>query len=49
MVNFLSHGNSMTDVINYLERRLIYELKREYGDVDCFGWNDLISEPVFTS
>ena len=43
MVNFLSHGNSMTEVISYLERRLIHELKREYGDVDCFDWNDLIS------
>ena len=43
MVNFLSHGNSMTEIINYLERRLIHELKREYGDVDCFDWNDLIS------
>ena len=49
MVNFLSHGNSMTEVINYLERRLIHELKREYGDVDCFDWNDLISvlEDIF--
>ena len=43
MVNFLSHGNSMTEVISYLERRLIHELKREYSDVDCFDWNDLIS------
>ena len=49
MVNFLSHGNSMTEVISYLERRLIHELKREYGDVDCFDWNDLISvlEDIF--
>ena len=49
MVNFLSHGNSMTEVINYLERRLIHELKREYSDVDCFDWNDLISvlEDIF--
>ena len=50
MVNFLSHGNSMTEVISYLERRLIHELKREYGDVDCFDWNDLISvlEDIFS-
>ncbi len=49
MVNFLSHGNSMTEVISYLERRLIHELKREYSDVDCFDWNDLISvlEDIF--
>ena len=49
MVNFLSHGNSMMEVISYLERRLIHELKREYSDVDCFDWNDLISvlEDIF--
>ena len=43
MVNFLSRGNSITEIIGYLERRLIHELKREYSDVDCFDWNDLIS------
>ena len=49
MVDFLSHGNTITEVINYLERRLIHELKREYGDVDCFDWNNLISvlEDIF--
>ena len=49
MVNFLAHGNTMTEVISYLERRIIHELKREYGDVECFDWNDLISvlEDIF--
>ena len=43
MINFLSRGNSMREIIGYLECRLIHELKREYGDVDCFDWKDLIS------
>lgn len=49
MLNFLSHGNTMTEVISYLERRIIHELKREYSDVECFDWNDLISvlEDIF--
>lgn len=42
MVNFVNRGN-ITEMINYLMRRLLYELKRENSDVDCFDWEDLIT------
>ena len=43
MIEFLSEGTSVTEGIEYLCRRLIHELKRENGDVDCFDWTDLMS------
>lgn len=43
MVNFLGRSNSMDDMLEYLAKRLIHELKKEYGNIDCFDWNDLIS------
>lgn len=49
MVNFMNKGNSISEALDYLSRRILHELKREYGDVDCFDWNDLISvlEEIF--
>jgi len=43
MADFLNRANSILDMIDYLGKRLIYELKKEFGDVDCYDWNDLIS------
>ena len=43
MIEFLSEGTSVPEGIEYLCRRLLHELKREYGDVDCFDWTDLMS------
>lgn len=43
MVNFLGRSKSIDEVLDYLKKRLIHELKKENGDVDCFDWDDLIS------
>ena len=43
MVNFLARSKSIDDMLDYLRKRLIHEIKKENGDVDCFDWNDLIS------
>ena len=43
MVNFLERSKSIDDMLDYLRMRLIHEIKKENGDVDCFDWNDLIS------
>ena len=32
----------MDDLIDYLQRRLLWDIKKEYSDVDCFDWNDLV-------
>lgn len=43
MVNFLERSESIDDMLDYLKKRLLHEIKKENGDVDCFDWNDLIS------
>ncbi len=43
MVNFLSRSKSIEDMLDYLKKRLLYEIKKENEDVDCFDWNDLTS------
>ena len=43
MADFLNRANSILDMIDYLGKRLIHELKKEFDDVDCYDWNDLIS------
>ncbi len=43
MLDFVSKGNSITESLDYLSKRLIHEIKRANGDVDCFDWNDLMS------
>ena len=37
--------------MDYLCRRLIHELKQQFGDVDCFDWNNLMSvlEDIFAA
>lgn len=43
MVNFLERSESIDDMLDYLKKRLLHEIKKENGDVDCFDWNDLVS------
>lgn len=43
MVNFMNKGNSIDEVLDYLSRRILHELKKEYSDVECFDWADMIS------
>ena len=43
MVDFLGRSKSIDDMLDYLSKRILHELKKEYSDVDCFDWNDLIS------
>lgn len=49
IVDFLGRSKNIDEMIDYVSRRLLNELKKEYGDVDCFDWNDLISvlEEIF--
>ena len=42
MTDYSKH-ETVPEAIDYLSRRLLHELKRENGDVDCFDWNDLTS------
>ena len=49
MVNFINRKRSVADSLEYLNQRLLHELKKEFGDVDCFNWRDMISvlEEIF--
>lgn len=47
MLDFLGRTDSVDDMINYLTRRLLWELKKEYSDVECFDWTDIVD--VLTS
>ncbi len=49
MVNFMKRKRSVSDSLEYLNQRLLHELKKEFGDVDCFDWTDIISvlEEIF--
>ena len=42
MIDFLSRADSMDDLIDYLQKRLLWDFRKEYSDVDCFDWNDLV-------
>ena len=43
MANFMSRGENMQQILDYLCKRLVHEIKKENADVDCFDWNDLFS------
>ena len=43
MANFMSRGKDMNQILDYLSKRLLHEIRKENGDVDCFDWNDLFS------
>jgi len=36
MVNFLGRSKSIDDMLDYLTKRLLHEIKKENSDVDCF-------------
>ena len=40
MANFMSRGNNMQQILDYVCKRLIHEIKKENEDVDCFDWNE---------
>lgn len=42
MIDFLSRTDSMDELIDYLQKRLLWDIKKEFSDVDCFDWNDLV-------
>lgn len=42
MIDFLSRAESMDGLIDYMQRRLLWDIKKEYSDIDCFDWNDLV-------
>ncbi len=43
MLDFIKRRSSVSESLDYLSKRLIHELKKENGDVDCFDWDDLMS------
>lgn len=43
MASFSVRAKSMEELLIHLQNRLLHELKKEYADVDCFDWEDLIS------
>ena len=43
MLDFIKRRSSVAESLDYLSKRLIHELKKENGDVDCFDWDDLMS------
>ena len=43
VVNFMKRKKTVTDSVEYLNQRLLHELKKEFGDVDCFDWTDIVS------
>lgn len=42
MIDFLTRAESIDDLIDYLQRRLLWDIRKEYSDVECFDWNDLV-------
>ena len=42
MIDFLSRAESVDEMIEYFQKRLLWDIKQEYGDIECFDWNDLV-------
>ena len=49
MLDILNRFEPLQDMISHLQKRLIWELKQEYSDINCFDWNDLVTvmETIF--
>ena len=49
MLDELNRAGSIEKMVEYIQKRLIWELKREYGEIDCFDWSDLVTimESIF--
>lgn len=43
MVEMFGSDKSMAENLDYMSKRLLHEIKREYTDIDCFDWTDLIA------
>ena len=43
MINFMDKHDSLEGSLDYLQKRLLHELKSQFNGVDCFDWNDLPS------
>ncbi|MBR6617933.1 MAG: AAA family ATPase [Oscillospiraceae bacterium] len=43
MTEFMTHSDSMCEILDHLSKRLLHELKKVFGDVECYDWTDLIS------
>ena len=43
MALFANKKDSMKENLEYLQGKLLRELKKAYGDVDCSDWDDLVS------
>jgi hypothetical protein len=43
MINFMDKHDSLAGSLDYLQKRLLHELKSQFSSVDCFDWNDLPS------
>ena len=43
MINFTDKQDSLAGSLDYLQKRLLHELKSQFSEVDCFDWNDLPS------
>ena len=43
IVEMFGSEKSMAENLDYISKRLLHELKREYAIIDCFDWTDLIS------
>lgn len=42
MIDFMSRTDSISNMIDYMTKRILWELKKEYPDVECFDWNDIV-------
>ncbi len=49
VLDFMNRFENVHDMIANLEKRLIWELRQEYGNMECFDWDDLIEvmESIF--
>ena len=42
MIDFMTRTSSVEEMIDYLQRRILWDLKKAYGQLECFNWNDLV-------
>lgn len=42
MSNFIRRSDTIEHDLEQLCKRIVHELRREFGDVDCFDWNNLL-------
>lgn len=43
MIDFMTRTSSAEEMIDYLQRRILWNLKKAYGQLECFDWNDLVN------